>query len=394
MSSRRAVHGSDLAGVGRLVLDAVFGLTDVVEAMHGTIARRPFPVGTVEDTRTRGITRLVYSSIRGVTRLVGGGFDTAVALLTPPVGETTSSPRREVLLSVLNGVLGDHLAASQNPLAIPMRFRSRGEPIVLEALSPSRRLLVLVHGSCMNDLQWKRRGHDHGEELARAQGWTTLYLHYNTGRHISLNGRDFSEALEALVAAWPVPLDELALIGHSMGGLVVRSAAYYAGKAGHRWPDVLRKLVFLGTPHHGAPLERAGNLANIILEVSPYAAPLARVGGIRSAGIHDLRFGNIVDEDWAGRDRQYGSDPRTPVPLPEGVDCFTIAGTRGRAPGDVTDRLLGDGLVPVESALGRHALERFTLAFPSSHQRVFSGCDHLDLLDLSAVYEQIATWLP
>jgi pimeloyl-ACP methyl ester carboxylesterase len=363
-----------VVGVGRLAFDAVQGLTGVVEAMHGTIVRRPLPVGRLTDTRTTGITRFVYTAIRSTTRFAGAGVDGALALLAPLVGEPASSPRREAVLAAVNGVIGDHLAATGNPLAIPMRLHG----------ASVGRVVVLVHGLCMSHLQWRRRGHDHGAALAR-EGWNPVYAHYNTGRHISHNGRELAERLEELAAS------ELVIVGHSMGGLVARSACHHARLAGQRWLDRVSKLIFLGTPHHGAPLERIGNGLDSVLEISPYVAPLARIAGNRSAGIADLRFGSLVDEDWAGRDRRQSDDPRTPVPLPAGIACYTIAATRGRRRGDLKDRVLGDGLVP--SALGHHRDPRFALGFPPDHQRVVYGCDHFDLLDAPAVYDQLAAWL-
>ncbi|MGZ6071908.1 MAG: lipase family alpha/beta hydrolase [Myxococcaceae bacterium] len=400
MRHELALRASAVVGVGRLAFDAVIGLTDVVESMHGTISRRPFPVGAIADTRTRGITRRVYQSIRLITRLLEGGLKTAQSLFTLPASGSSASPRREMLLSVLNGVVGDHLAATDNPLAIPMRFRQDGDALELDrdllaaSLAESRgRVVVLVHGLCMSDLQWKRGGHDHGKALEREHGFAPVYLHYNTGRHVSLNGRDVAQALESMLAAWRVPVEELVLLGHSMGGLVIRSACHQGHLAGHRWTKRLSKLIFLGTPHHGAPLERAGNLLDRLLEMSPYAAPLTRIGGNRAAGITDLRFGNVLDEDWANRQRRYRTDPRTPVPLPEGVGCYAIAASRGRKRGDALDALLGDGLVPVTSALGIHPEPRFRLAFPPAHQRVFFQTGHFDLLDSPPVYAQLAQWL-
>ena len=126
MRPELALRASDVVGAGRLAFDAVLGLTDVVESMHGTISRRPFPVGTIADTRTRGITRRVYQSIRLITRLVEGGLAAAQSLFALPAGAHSSSPRRATLLSVLNGVVGDHLVATDNPLAIPMRLRREG----------------------------------------------------------------------------------------------------------------------------------------------------------------------------------------------------------------------------------------------------------------------------
>ncbi len=259
MRHELALLASDVVGVARLAFDAVIGLTDVVESMHGTISRRPFPVGTIADTRTRGITRRVYQSIRLITRLLEGGLETAQSLLKLPAGGP-SSPRREMLLSVLNGVVGDHLAATDNPLAIPMRFRKDGDALELDSGPAGRtvagttgRVVVLVHGLCMSDLQWKRGGHDHGKALEREHGFAPVYLHYNTGRHVSLNGRDVAQALESMFAAWRVPVEELVLLGHSMGGLVIRSACHQGHLAGHRWTRATVQTDFLGIHTTGAP---------------------------------------------------------------------------------------------------------------------------------------------
>jgi hypothetical protein len=179
-----------------------------------------------------------------------------------------------------------------------------------------------------------------------------------------------------------------------MGGLVARSAMHVAGEARLQWPARVDDLVFLGTPHHGAPLERAGNWIDIVLGATPYAAPLARLGKVRSAGITDLRHGNLFDEDWDGRDRfARTGDRRRPLPLPAGVRCFVIAGTTGARPGDRKDRLLGDGLVPLASALGRHADPGHTLAFAAERQWVGRRTGHLDLLARPEVCAQLRRWL-
>ena len=395
------VHGADLRGINRLTLAGIAGVVDLVEAMHYNIASVPGILAKPRRDRTTGITRLVYQSIRGVVGIVEYGLDKLLARLDPLLGERSTWPGREALLAALNGVLGDYLASSRNPLAITMRLRRDGialpvERNALAAAVPhgSSKVVVLLHGLCMNDLQWNRKRHDHGAALARDLAYTPVYLHYNSGLHISVNGRAFADLLETLVRCWPVPLTELVLIGHSMGGLVVRSACHYGELARHDWRRRVDKIVFLGTPHHGAPLERGGNWVDVLLSSSAYSAPLARLGRIRSAGITDLRFGNLVDEDWNKRDRfKAGGDPRVVVQLPKGVACYAVAATTGKRAGDLTDRLIGDGIVPLASALGRHANPKLALTFDESRQWVAYGINHLDLLSQPAVYAPIKQWL-
>jgi pimeloyl-ACP methyl ester carboxylesterase len=401
MPRQSPLHPIDLRGVSRLTIDAVAGLTDLVEAMHHTIAGAPAPLGKPREGRTKGITGFVYGSVRGVTRLVGGGLDTVLGRLVPLFGEKQSTPEREAILAALNGVLGDYLETSGNPLAIRMRLRRGGHTLPLErqALASAipqagGKLLVLAHGLCMNDLQWTRQGHDHGAALERDLGYTPVHLHYNSGRHISSNGREFAEQLEALFDSWPVPIEELTLLGHSMGGLLARSAWHYGTAAGHAWPQRLKKLVFLGTPHHGAPLERGGHWIDIVLGASPYTAPLARLGKIRSAGITDLRHTWLLDEDWQGRDRfARSTNHHAALPLPEGVACYALAATTGKQAGDLKDRLIGDGLVPLASALGCHAKRDRHLMFPPERQWIACETGHLDLLCRAEVYAQIRRWL-
>lgn len=392
---------SGLQGVARLLVDAVAGVTDIVEEMHRNIAGLSPVVGRAPGGRTRGITGLVYRNVRRVTGVVGSGLDVALARLAPLItGIGVSRARREAVLAALNGVLGDYLVSSGNPLAIPMRLRRQGRPLTLDpdALSrdvggSARRIVVLVHGLCMNDLEWQREGHDHGASLEQDLGLCALHLHYNSGLHVSTNGREFAESMERLVRAWPVPIDELVIVGHSMGGLLARSACHYADQAGHAWLRALKTIVFLGTPHHGAPLERAGNWVHILVAISPYTAPFARLGALRSAGIQDLRHGNLVDEDWVQTQGAHRHDPRAIVPLPAGVRCLALAASRQLRPAVPNRTALGDGLVPVNSALGIHRNAARTMPIPESQRAVCYGLHHLELLSSPAVYEQLRDWL-
>ncbi|MGE0098127.1 MAG: esterase/lipase family protein [Hydrogenophaga sp.] len=402
----RHVRPADLRAAVQLATEATTGVIGIAEGVHQSVRRRiGLPAGALPD-RTSGLTGQVYRGIRGVTQLVGHGLDGALASLLPLVDEPglhpAPSPGREAVIAALNGVLGDRLQASANPLAQPMELRYQGErlplgrgpPLHERLASATPHLLVLLHGLCMNDTQWQRAGHDHGAWLAQALGCTPVYLRYNSGLHTSVNGREFARQLEALTAQWPVPLQSITLLGHSMGGLVARAACYEAQGAGLRWPGLLRHLVFLGTPHHGAPLERAGHGVDVLLAASPFTAPFTRLGQLRSAGITDLRHGHVREADWHGRDR-FGSaaDHREPLPLPEGVACFTAAGTLAPQRGLLAERLTGDGLVPLRSALGQHDDPRRRLVFARDSQRTFYRTGHLELLSSMAVAEQVLQWL-
>ncbi|MEP6859573.1 MAG: alpha/beta hydrolase [Deltaproteobacteria bacterium] len=381
MSTKPRSHVDDLRGAGRLAVEATRGVTSLVEAMHATIAGGPAILGQPFAGPARAATGLIYGAVRGVTALVGAGVDRALAQLAPLLGSSVAGNEREAVLAALNGVLGDYLLETSNPLAIEMTLRCEGKP--------GSKLLVLVHGSSMSDRQWLQAGHDHGAALARELGFTPIYLRYNSGLHISTNGRALADQLEHLVSTWPTAIDEITLLGHSMGGLVARSACH-AG-ADHAWRSHLRALITLGAPHHGAPLERGGNWIDLLLGISRYSAPLVRLGMIRSAGVTDLRYGNVLDEHWQGRDRfEYRADDRTPLPLPAGVRCYAIAGSLSPAAGA---RERGDGLVSVASALGLHARPELTLAFPDAHRWVAYGTGHVQLLGSATVYDALRTWL-
>jgi hypothetical protein len=427
MSPRQPLNPDDLRGATRLATDATAGITNLVEAMHERIARLPGVPAPARAGRTRGITGLVYRSVRGVTQVTGRSLDALLGLLPKSAAPARRAARREALLAVLNGVVGDHLEATANPLAIRMTLRHAGQALDLQPAALAQALpgagpdlLLMIHGLCMNDLQWSRAGANHGTALAQALGFTPLHLHYNSGRAIALNGWELAGLLQQLLQAWPVAPRRLVLLGHSMGGLVARSALHQARQAGLSWamladappggrrpaparsgsgtPEAARQfqeidLVCLGAPHHGAPLERAGSWIDLLLGAAPYAAPLARLGRVRSAGITDLRHGRLlpVKDDVPGRAGR-GHRPAH-VPLPQGVRCFALAARLGAGPKPLKARLLGDGLVPVASALGEHRDPARGLHFLPQRQCVIEGLNHLQLLSDARVGQQLQRWL-
>lgn len=402
---RAATHlrASDARAVVQLATQATRGVARMAEGVHQSVwSTMGAPAGKSSD-QTRGITGFVYQSIHGITQMIGTAADRALSRLEsflPAIDyESPQSHQREAVLAALNGVLGDHLLANNNPFATQMSLRMQGR--VLDKHNfPNKsevtgKVLVLIHGLCMNDLQWASQ---HSDALHDALGYTPVYLRYNTGLHTSRNGAELSQQLEMLAQLWPVKITEICVLAHSMGGLVTRSAIAHAQAMAQdqhlTWLSRLKRVVFLGTPHHGAPLERAGNWVDVILGATPYSAPFKKLGQLRSAGITDLRYGFVLESDWQGRDRfRRQPDHRTPVPLPETVTCFTIAASTASKRSPISERLIGDGLVPLQSALGQHSDPQYDLKFAKSCVFVAYNMNHLALLNSPVVTRKLLQWL-
>ena len=406
----RHLRSTDLRGLAKLATQATVNVTKIAEGVTQSVwSTLGAPNGKLAN-ETRGITGLVYKSIQGVTQLVGKGAESLLTGLQPLLDKIDSEPQesapREAVLAALNGVMGDRLADSDNPLATTMTLRFNNEALNWETMPDKAlltgKVLIVVHGLCMNDLQWTVQADEktvnHAETLAEKLGYTPVYVRYNTGLHTSQNGQALSNQLELLSALWPTPLIEISMLVHSMGGLVTRSAVHAAQHSQRHWVSKLKNIVFLGTPHHGAPLEKAGNWIDVLLGVTPYSAPFKRLVELRSSGITDLRFGNVLDSDWQDQNRfksktkQEQAD-REHLPLPEGVACFTVAATLAAKRSLLADRLIGDGLVPLNSALGVHSDPARCLAFAKSSQLIVYRTSHMALLGSAEVGDQLVTWL-
>ena len=392
-------------GVAQLTGEGFHGVVNVVEGVHQSVLKT---VGIfLPGTRIiQEMTGIVYHGVRGFGRLAAGALSDTMEITGRVRGASgNDAPLDRSLLTwvgAVNGAIGDHLEQTNNPLALPLGFHHQGREIrltgeaLLEALPNARsHLIILVHGLGMNDLQWSKEEGvpGYGELLEQDLYATVLSLRYNTGRHISVNGREFAEHLEMLLALYPTEVKRLTLIGHSMGGLVIRSGCAIAREKGMDWLRQVHDVVCLGTPHYGAPLERLGNWVNFLLQNAPYTESISLIGKVRSAGVKDLRYGWLRDEDWQGLDPDHPLEgDHRPVPLEPHIRYFLVAAYLSEKSGSHA-RVVGDGLVQLHSALGWHVDPAFALGVPDSHCRVFPGMGHFDLLTRPEVNREVMPWL-
>ncbi len=404
------MRSSDIRAVGELAGEGLAAVGALIAEMHAGIAGRPFgalgpaaaPVRLLHD----GISRAVYGGVRGGLRLLAhGGAAVAATRATEAGPALEGTPAGSLALGTVNGLWGDRLTDRRHALAYGMAVR-RGRadvaitPEGLAAAYPDAtpRIAVFVHGLFGDDDNWRlfplggdrTRRRTYGERLRDELGYTPVTLRYNTGRHISHNGRALAALLDDLRAGWPEPVEEIVLIGHSMGGLVARSACHYGGA----WTGRVRHVFSLGSPHLGADLEKGLNVAGWALRKLPETRGLSTLLNARSVGIKDLRYGACVDEDWreCADPDEFLRDRCTEVPfLPDAryyfVGCTVADGPLGT--------VLGDLLVRTPSASGRGSGRGHgrRIAFPAGHGHELTGLNHFDLLNHPAVYAQIRTWL-
>lgn len=387
---------SDLDGLARLAVAGVVGVTDLAEHLHDGIARTATLRPAGQTQRSSGITGLVYRSVRGVTGLVGGALELglgAAARIAPTTPAADASAQRIRSLAILNGVLGDTLEQQGNPLALPMRLlheRRELDPVTAAQQLPfGGKVALLIHGLCLDEACWNADPEqsdnvDLPQRLAE-QGWTVLRLRYNSGRPIHRNGRELSALLQTVFDESGSGPEQFALLGHSMGGLVARSAVHYGIEAGHAWTGRLDRLVCIATPHHGSPLERIGYGIDRALGISRYSAPFARIGKIRSAGITDLRHGRILDVPNDGS--------HVPTLVPPQARCYSMAACLDADPDSLRARHFGDGLVPVPAALGIHPDPARALQLADDHRHVVTETGHLAILRSAEAAARIQTWL-
>ena len=399
---------NELRALSALVFEDLRAFPGGIRDMHLGIAQRAFrgvgpaarPVQVIHDT----LSRRAYDAISAGAGRLGLAADAAIE--RQGIGQElqlSSTRRGSAVIAALNGLVGDRLERSGSDLHQPASVRVDGESVALDAGSlsaafpdPTARLVVFLHGLMGNEFYWDwggaHPGDTYGARLASDLGRTPVYLRYNTGLHVSENGRSVAALLQELVQAWPVEVQELALVGHSMGGLIARSACHQASETGRGWTERVRHVVSLGTPHLGAPLERGAHVAAEALHALPETRMLGAFLRRRSAGIRDLRHGSLVDEDWRGRDpNALRAAACKEVPLLQGATHFFVSATITRSPHHPLGRLLGDILVLTPSATGRGRTRR--IPFQAEHGHHVSPAHHLALLNHPEVYERLREWL-
>jgi pimeloyl-ACP methyl ester carboxylesterase len=382
------VRKAEITALGELAGDLLAAGGTVVSDTHEGIAGRPFdalgnaarPAQVLHD----GVASGVYAAVRLGLRAAATAGARAAALRAADDAPLAAKPRGSLALGALNGFLGDRLAACGSELALPMTIRRDPD----DAAGP--RVAVFVHGLCETDDAWRVMRPSYGARLRDELGLTPLWVRYNTGLHISDNGRRLAELLDELERAWPLPLEEVTLVGHSMGGLVARSACHYAAFDGLPWSDAVRHVFCLASPHLGADLEKGANALSWALGQLPETRAFAGVLNARSAGIKDLRYGSCVEDDWRDRDpdellRDHCGDVSF---LPGAAYYFVAASVRDGPLGT----LLGDLLVRLPSASGRGGHGR-RVEFEAANGRELGGLNHFDLLGHPAVYEQLRDWI-
>ena len=302
----------------------------------------------------------------------------------------------ENAISRLNAWIGDDLSRTGNELQQPMAFYQDNRPVALEdfVAPPTGKVCVLVHGLGCNESSWGFRapheGGDYGELLAERCGYKPLYLRFNTGLRVSTNGKKLAELLERFCTCHQVAVTELLLIGHSLGGLVIRSACHQGTTVGQAWVPLVRHVIYLGSPHLGAPLEKTTNLATSFLGLFNTTATrvIRDVLNTRSAGVKDLRHGNLVEQDWFDVDPDdLANNRRIPIPwLASARHHFAVGQVLAKS------GRFGDAMVRPKSAAGRtHGSQPG--APDASDVQVMPGLDHLALARHPAVYEHLERWV-
>jgi pimeloyl-ACP methyl ester carboxylesterase len=384
------MRSQEVRALGELASDALGGAAARIEEMHEGIAQRVFDsVG-----QTAAPVRLIHNGIAhgvhtGLRAAVGAAVRTGarvISLTRPPEAPSIEQATiGRLAIGALNGAFGDRLERELSPFAVQMTVRRGGGAVDVSSADAIReafpdataRLAVFVHGLCETEDAWSRGAPTHvpyGPRLRVELGYTPVYVRYNSGRHISDNGRDLAQLLDQLTSAWPTQPEEIALIGHSMGGLIARSACHQGRDP---WVNAVRHVFVLSGPQLGAPLERAAHTASAAFARLPETRSLATALNVRSSGVKELRLAGQI---------------ATEIPFLECANHYFLSAGISRNPDSLASRFLGALPVAGPSAWAQAGRGR-RLTFPIDHYRHVDGVQHFQLTNHPAVYEQIRRWL-
>ena len=378
-----AASRNEIDAAGRAAGDAADRLAATpAQTMHAAIAERVFgmlgPTALPARALHDGISTAVYAGVRAG---VGAGARVVATTARLNGGDPdgiSRSKRGSQAMAIANGLIGHELALDDDPLAIQLGFWQNGEPVAptcedLQEFLPDATgaVVVFVHGLFETERSWTLGTDEPYSGLLREQaGWTPLHVRYNSGLPVVENGRRLSWLLEEAAANWPVELERIALVGHSMGGLVIRSAGQIGAAESAAWRDALTHVACLGAPHQGAPLEQVVHRAATLLARLPETTAFSGILEQRSAGIRDLRRG--ID---AG-------------PLLDDVHHLFVTATLTADPQHPIGLVLGDLLVRSASAAGPADCEVRTEDVVH-----LTSLNHFHLLNHASVFKHVRDFL-
>lgn len=389
--------GTTLRQLTTLVRGAHLAISDSVGDVVGTALASQGPlthgiVGSVRVTQS-AVAKGVYAAT-GLGLNAGAraaGLAAAFRMRGRDVERPSvhDAPLAHQIIAAGLGIRGDHFARTAPAIAPDMQVRREGLRVRLtrEGLSAAYpmatgEIAVFLHGLCQSEAIWRRM-----PDL----GMTPVKVRYNTGLRISDNGQSLDRLLADLVSGWPVPVERIALIGFSMGGLVIHSALA-SSPPDSSWRHLVTDTVTIGSPHHGSPLARGAARMTQRLSGTPRGAWLADFVRERSVGIKDLSHGNLVVDDWLGHDPDDLADHRTHPEASDAIRHHAVIGVlSGQLPAQVAERV-GDIMVPVPSA--RHeGTEMVRTRFMPERTAVVTGAHHLALPSHDEVHAHLNRWI-
>jgi hypothetical protein len=349
---------------------------------YGALRGPTIGLSRVPEVLHRSIAAGVYAGLGASLRGLSTGLSALGARGIGPGLEDTSHGR--FAAAAANGLIGDRLADERPRLAVRLAVRRDGRDVGLDAAElrsafpdATPRVAVLLHGWCESETAFDhhrdRVGATYPDTLTEL-GWTPVLLRANTGAALRENGVALASLLQELVDGWPVPVERLALVGHSMGGLAIRTACVVATERDDPWTDLVTDVVTLGTPHLGAPLAGGAGAGARALAVLPETAAFGRILDQRSAGVRDLVSGFAEEVP----------------PLPH-ARYHLVSATLSRSPRHPVGRVLGDLLVSPSSAYGRP--RRGAALFPGADELHLPRSGHFDLLNHPDVHRALRDWL-